>query len=137
MHGANIRSYSESASEILAEYYRSIGGRPAGESKASKKKVAAKAVKSEDVRVSKRQKREEEDTDTSWVPKGKNWEKDVEAVTNLEQQNNRLMVFVKFTNARTAKITSDMAYERFPQTMLMFYESKLYVQNFFVSDVMV
>ena len=93
-------------------------------------------MKSEDVRVSKRQKREDEDTDTSWVPKGKNWEKDIETVTNLEQQNGKLMVFVKFTNDKSAKITSDMAYERFPQKMLKFYESKLYVQNFLVPDIM-
>ncbi|KKY20750.1 putative heterochromatin protein hp1 [Phaeomoniella chlamydospora] len=111
----------ESSAGLLAEYYQSIGGRPALPTKKNKQ-----ADKPEVERASKRQKRTPEELPKDWVPKGASWDREIAEVSGLERlPDGQLQVLAIFKNGHNTKVTNEIAYQRFPQTMLRYYESKL------------
>ncbi|KAJ5825606.1 hypothetical protein N7474_002744 [Penicillium riverlandense] len=143
----------EGAHDIVAEYYRRIGGRPQpppkpakGPGRKRKSMTDAKPAPSLTSPLSptkrrkrspreaeERAKKEEgsEESDLNWVPKAKNWEKQVDSVDTIvrDPDTDTLFAFLKWTNGKQTKVSIQSCYENCPQKMLKFYESHLYVLN--------
>ncbi|KAJ5316890.1 hypothetical protein PENANT_c016G04806 [Penicillium antarcticum] len=138
----------EGAGDILAAYYKKVGGRPelpAPKAKPGRKrksmadsKSATPTASSSAAAEPKRQRRksqkatkeveaEAEENGTDWVPKGKSWDKDVQEVDTIvrDPDSNGLYAWLVFTNGRKSRVTIEACYEKCPMKMLKFYESHL------------
>lgn len=93
------------------------------------------AVSSEDLPANKRQKRngtkekaapEEPEELGTWLPKGDDWEGQVDKVETIERgENQQLLAFVRFKNRKRTKISMELVYKHLPRPMLRFYEEHL------------
>ncbi|KUM61033.1 hypothetical protein ACN42_g6084 [Penicillium freii] len=142
----------EGARDIVTAYYKKIGGRP--KKKAEEKPAAgkpgrkrksmgdskvAKTVPTPAATEAKRQRRKSAPKETSkqaslsseengvqWLPKGKNWDKDVKEVDTIVREGDAgLMAWLEFNNGHKAKLSVQACYEKCPLKMLKFYESHL------------
>ncbi|KAJ5550072.1 hypothetical protein N7535_001985 [Penicillium sp. DV-2018c] len=69
---------------------------------------------------------DEDEAEVSWVPKGKNWDKEVRSVDTIVREGDRgLMAWLEFNNGRKSRIPVEICYEKCPLKMLKFYESHL------------
>ncbi|KAJ5467209.1 hypothetical protein N7475_004961 [Penicillium sp. IBT 31633x] len=142
----------EGAGDIVNAYYKKVGGRPKkpeekptpakpgrkrksmGESKTATPTPAPVATEA------KRQRRKSapketkvaqdspssEENGVEWLPKGKNWDKDVKAVDTIVREDDEgLMAWLEFNNGHRAKVALQACYEKCPLKMLKFYESHL------------
>ncbi|OQE88306.1 hypothetical protein PENNAL_c0017G01255 [Penicillium nalgiovense] len=141
----------EGAHDIVAEYYKKIGGRPKksaekptsgkpgrkrksmGDSKLAKPSPAPAASeakrqrrKSTPKEATKQETPSSEDNGAQWLPKGKNWDKDVKEVDTIVREGDAgLMAWLEFNNGHKAKLSVQVCYEKCPLKMLKFYESHL------------
>ncbi|KAJ5959485.1 uncharacterized protein N7479_006635 [Penicillium vulpinum] len=145
----------EGARDIVTEYYKKIGGRPKkSEEKSTAAKPGRKRKSMGDSKIAtpspapaaseaKRQRRKSvpkeiskettkqassasEENNTQWLPKGKNWDKDVKSVDTIVREGSAgLMVWLEFNNGHKAKLSLHACYEKCPMKMLQFYESHL------------
>ncbi|KAL1997518.1 hypothetical protein VTN49DRAFT_49 [Thermomyces lanuginosus] len=125
----------EGASEILSEYYESIGGRPSPPPrKQSRKRKSTASVKS--TPESKRQNRqkstttksrETESKGSSSVPKSNDWDRDVVAIETIgkDPHTGTLQVHLRFADGKKYRVSAEQVYEKIPRKMLKFYESHL------------
>ncbi|KAJ5164341.1 uncharacterized protein N7500_006171 [Penicillium coprophilum] len=141
----------DGARDIVTSYYKKIGGRPKkpedkpaaakpgrkrksmGDSKAATTTPAPAASeakrqrrKSAPKETTKQPSAESEENGVQWVPKGKNWDKDVKTVDTIVREGDAgLMAWLEFNNGRKAKLSVQACYEKCPMKMLKFYESHL------------
>lgn len=127
----------EGASEILAAYYKKVGGRPElppPKAKPARKRKSTSDSKSATPTASssaaaepKRQRRKSqketknvevdiEENGTDWVPKGKSWDKEVQEVDTIvrDPENNGLYAWLVFNNGRKSRVTIEACYEKCP-----------------------
>ncbi|KAJ5612488.1 hypothetical protein N7510_005682 [Penicillium lagena] len=140
----------EGAHDIVAEYYKRIGGRPRPppkpakgpgrkrksmtdpkpapslESPLSPIKRRKPSPKEEAEEAAKKEKGSEE-VGLNWVSKAKNWENQVDSVDTIvrDPDTDTLFAFLKWTNGKQTKVSIQSCYENCPQKMLKFYESHL------------
>ncbi|KAJ5277416.1 hypothetical protein N7524_003569 [Penicillium chrysogenum] len=142
----------EGARDIVTAYYKKIGGRP---KKSAEKPTPAKPGRKRksmgDSKLAKpspapatseakRQRRKSAPKETTkqetpsssesngaqWLPKGKNWDKDVKEVDTIVREGDAgLMAWLEFNNGHKAKLSVQACYEKCPLKMLKFYESHL------------
>ncbi|KAJ5478960.1 hypothetical protein N7530_004469 [Penicillium desertorum] len=141
----------EGARDIVTAYYKKIGGRPKksaekptagkpgrkrksmGDSKLAKPSPAPAASeakrqrrKSAPKETTKQETPSSEDNGAQWLPKGKNWDKDVKEVDTIVREGDAgLMAWLEFNNGHKAKLSVQACYEKCPLKMLKFYESHL------------
>ncbi|EKV16307.1 Chromatin-associated protein [Penicillium digitatum] len=141
----------EGARDVVIAYYKRIGGRPGKEelqpaaAKPGRKRKSmgdstlAKASPAPAASEAKRQRRKSIPKETSeqaspsseengiqWLPKGKNWDKDVKEVDTIVREGDAgLMAWLEFNNGHKAKLSVQACYEKCPLKMLKFYESHL------------
>ena len=131
-----LRSSSESANDVLSDYYNSIGGRPAGDtiatrsskSKSKKKKNSTSSISKPKQRAppTKHPRSSDSELDMKWIPKGDFWDNQIDEVISLEQDPKEgLIVLANLKNGKSVKCATTEAYKKIPQKMLLFYESKL------------
>ncbi|KAJ5650634.1 uncharacterized protein N7484_004357 [Penicillium longicatenatum] len=145
----------DGAHDILAAYYKKIGGRPQkpspqtpakagpgrkrksmGESKVApveapksetkrRRKSAAQTQASETPALTEDNSENEDQTD--WVPAGKNWDKELDAVDTIvrDPESQGLFVLLVWKNGKKSRVSIETCYEKCPQKMLKFYESHL------------
>ncbi|KAJ5835770.1 Chromo domain/shadow [Penicillium robsamsonii] len=145
------KKHRDGASDIVTAYYKRIGGRPKKpEDKPKAAKPGRKRKSLGDSKLAtpapapstseaKRQRRksapkettkqaspESEENGIQWLPKGKNWDKDVKTVDTIVREGDAgLMAWLEFNNGHRAKLSIQVCYERCPLKMLKFYESHL------------
>ncbi|KAJ5513348.1 Chromo domain/shadow [Penicillium fimorum] len=145
------KKHRDGARDIVTAYYKRIGGRP--EKPEDKPKAAkpgrkrksmgdsklATPVPAPPASEAKRQRRksvpkettkqaspEYEENGIQWLPKAKNWDKDVKTVDTIVREGDAgLMAWLEFNNGHKAKLSIQVCYERCPLKMLKFYESHL------------
>lgn len=121
--------------EALAEYYEKLGGRPqkpAGKSGPGRKRKSMGETQSTSAPAAaqpKKQRRstkaedanseaeaDEEEEDGSWVPKGKNWDKELDSVDTIirDQDNNGLYAFLLWNNGKRSRVSIESCYEKCP-----------------------
>ncbi|KAJ6012545.1 hypothetical protein N7499_011785 [Penicillium canescens] len=135
----------EGAGDILAAYYKKVGGRPElpppkakpgrkrksmADSKSATPTASSSAAEPKRRKSHKETKKVESDADeniTDWVPKGKSWDKEVQEVDTIvrDPENNGLYAWLVFNNGRKSRVTIEACYEKCPMKMLKFYESHL------------
>lgn len=137
----NALNFREGAKDVLQAYYKAIGGRPknpvtkpgpkAGPGRKrksmadNKTSTPATASASND---SKKQKKvspnasdtpAEEDSleDSSWVPKGKNWDKEIESVDTIirDPDNQGLYAFLLWNNGKRSRVAIESCYDKCPR----------------------
>jgi len=117
--------------QILANYHKKVGGVPQPPIKRGKSKQSLReAASSEDLRTSKRQKRngsKDSEEAGTWLPEGDQWEDQVNKVETIERskETNQLIAYIQFKNGKRSKISMDMVYQHCPRPMLRFYEEHL------------
>ncbi|KAJ5292923.1 Phosphoenolpyruvate carboxykinase (ATP) [Penicillium atrosanguineum] len=140
----------EGAEEVLTEYFKSIGGRPkkpaakAGPGRKRKSMGESKATSATPSTEPKKRKRstnaqdptpetepeakvDETEEESTWVPKGKNWDKEIDSVDTIirDQETEGLYAFLIWNNGKRSKVSIESCYEKCPRKMLLFYESHL------------
>ncbi|CAG8909618.1 unnamed protein product [Penicillium egyptiacum] len=145
------KHHREGARDIVTSYYKRIGGRPKksdqkptpGKPGRKRKSMGdskpAKPVPGPAANEAKRQRRKSAPKETTkkespsskengiqWLPKGKNWDKDVKEVDTIVREGDAgLMAWLEFKNGHKAKLSVQVCYEKCPLKMLKFYESHL------------
>ncbi|CAI7635068.1 unnamed protein product [Penicillium glandicola] len=144
--------HREGARDVVTAYYKKIGGRPKNpEEKPAAAKPGRKRKSMSSTNVAraapdptaasepKRQRRKSapkeaikqaspssEENGAQWLPKGKNWDKDVKEVDTIVREGDAgLMAWLEFNNGHKAKLSVQACYEKCPLKMLKFYESHL------------
>lgn len=138
------KHHRDGARDIVTAYYKKIGGRPQkpeekptpGKPGRKRKSIgtpkAAAAKQSPKATGAKRQRRQttedkqqkqetqerspvEEDV-VEWLPKSKNWDKDVKEVQTITKgdENNGLMACIEFNNGHTTKLSLQASYQKCP-----------------------
>ncbi|PKY03202.1 hypothetical protein P168DRAFT_305522 [Aspergillus campestris IBT 28561] len=130
----------EGAKDAVDEYYRKLGGRPQKPEPKKRKSMGGRPPKSAAVKQEKpepkRQRKSRgavedepaENNDTpNWMPKSKNWEKEVKSVETIlrDAETDGLVAFLLWENGKKSKVSIEMCYDRCPRKMLQFYESHL------------
>ncbi|OQD74183.1 hypothetical protein PENDEC_c012G01820 [Penicillium decumbens] len=134
----------EGAEQVLAEYYRSIGGRPekpAGKAGPGRKRKSMGETKSPSASASAEPKRrrrstkaqdqvpetEADEDNDSWVPKGKSWDQELDTVDTIirDQDDGGLYAMLLWKNGKRSRVSIESCYEKCPKKMLKFYESHL------------
>ncbi|KAJ5776339.1 uncharacterized protein N7511_001350 [Penicillium nucicola] len=127
----------EGAGDVLAAYYKKVGGRPelpAPKAKPGRKRKSMADSKSDTVTTSlsaaaepKRQRRKSqkdikgeeadvEENGTGWLPKGKSWDNLVQEVDTIvrDPDDNGLYAWLVFTNGRKSRVIVEACYEKCP-----------------------
>lgn len=134
------KHHREGARDVVIAYYKRIGGRPGKEelqpaaAKPGRKRKSmgdstlAKASPAPAASEAKRQRRKSIPKETSeqaspsseengiqWLPKGKNWDKDVKEVDTIVREGDAgLMAWLEFNNGHKAKLSVQACYEKCP-----------------------
>lgn len=66
-----------------------------------------------------------EDQAPDWMPKSKNWEKEVKVVDTIVRENDGLVAYLHWNNDKKSKVSIETCYEKCPRKMLEFYEKHL------------
>lgn len=132
--------HRDGASEVVTAYYKRIGGRPKkdeekpaaakpgrkrksmGEPKLAKDSPAPAASevkrqrrKSAPKETNKQASPSSEENGIQWLPKGKNWDKDVKEVDTIVREGDAgLMAWLEFNNGHKAKLSVQACYEKCP-----------------------
>ncbi|PFH55388.1 hypothetical protein XA68_18437 [Ophiocordyceps unilateralis] len=123
----------DSASEILIEYYRQIGGRDSifEESQvASRSKKRGRASTGTATSTKRPRKNGLHPADSTppastkkWSPPAGSWEDEIESIDACEDEGSgRLAVYLIWKNGRKTKHDTSVIYKKCPQKMLQFYE---------------
>ncbi|KAL4792031.1 hypothetical protein BDV19DRAFT_281825 [Aspergillus venezuelensis] len=141
----------DNARDVLDEYFKRLGGRPQKPQKKRKSmgrpkatKVKEESEKPEPKRRRRSRAADTEETDAGegkeketekekeketpapdWVPKSKNWEKEVKAVDTIVREDGGLVAYLHWNNDKKSKVSIETCYEKCPRKMLQFYESHL------------
>ncbi|PYH98802.1 hypothetical protein BO71DRAFT_394963 [Aspergillus ellipticus CBS 707.79] len=143
----------DGAKDVVDEYFRVLGGRPE-KPQAKKRKSMGRPPKSTAEKQQPEPKRrrksrgetattppDEDDGEgeaegegdgdseetTTWVPRSKNWENEVENVETIirEPGTTNLLAFLNWKNGKKSKVSIETCYDRCPKKMLKFYEQHL------------
>lgn len=143
---------SEGAKDLVEDYYKAQGGRP--QKPAPKKRKSTGQTKSASENAEPKKPRKSKGATTKaevpneaelpdWVPKGKNWENEVDKVdTIMRDETNDLCAYLHWKSGRKSKVSVETCYDRCPKKvsfhlvhsvdqqlthskMLKFYESHL------------
>ncbi|OOF99098.1 hypothetical protein ASPCADRAFT_204757 [Aspergillus carbonarius ITEM 5010] len=140
----------EGAKEILDEYFRKLGGRPEKpqpqpkkrksmgrppkstpekmpEPKKRRKSRAETATETPDEEQADDKDGNESDGTSTWMPKSRNWEGEVDSVETIIRQpgTSNLLAFLNWKNGKKSKVSIQLCYDKCPKKMLAFYESHL------------
>ncbi|KAJ9319957.1 hypothetical protein DTO027B5_9067 [Paecilomyces variotii] len=127
----------DGAKEAVDEYYAKLGGRPEKPSRKRKSLNEAKATPEKATQKKPRKSRgtasaepaasEENDDVPDWVPKSKNWEKDILKVDTImrDPDTGSLMAYLHWNNGKKSRVSIEQCYEKCPMKMLRFYEQHL------------
>ena len=139
-----MNDYREGAKEVLAEYYKQIGGRPkkaaakpgpkSGPARKRKSMGDAKSAAPAAAPAETKKRRKsapkastetptltEDNTDgegeSNWVPKGNNWDKDVDTVDTIirDPGNNGLYALLLFNNGKKSRVSIETCYDKCPK----------------------
>lgn len=137
------RAYS-GAKEALTEYFKSIGGRPEkpatksgpgrkrksmGETKSTsatpsvEPKKRRRSTKAQDLAPEAEAEVEEDEEETTWVPKGKNWDKELDSVDTIirDQESGGLFAFLLWNNGKRSKVSIESCYEKCPRKVSLLF----------------
>jgi len=146
--------FREGAEDILNAYYKKIGGRPEKHTKAAKgpgrkrksmtekkeppapaatetkrrRQSAPKAEGKKDTKAEGKTSAESDDDEPSdWVPKSKDWEKEVKSVDTIirDPSDQQLYALLLWNNGKRSRISIKSCYDNCPLKMLKFYEKHL------------
>lgn len=138
--------------DVLQAYYRDIGGRPKktaakpgpkggpgrkrksmGDSKASTPAAASSQAESKKRRKSSPKATskasetpaevdDESSEESNWVPKGKNWDKEIESVDTIirDPDNQGLYAFLLWNNGKRSRVAIDSCYDNCPKKVSLF-----------------
>jgi chromobox protein 1 len=132
----------EGAPDIVNEYYKRVGGRPerpAEKPKPGRKRKSMGDTKSKTAtpvpaaEIKRRRKSVPKETEAKekpstpeangdgWLPKGKNWDKDVHKVETIVrgEGNEGLLAYLEFTNGLKARVNIQACYEKCPQKVCL------------------
>ncbi|KAL3956463.1 hypothetical protein ACCO45_009309 [Purpureocillium lilacinum] len=125
----------ESASEILEEYLRSIGGRDSifeetEKAARGKKRGRASTGTTTATKRSRKNGAAAHPADSTppasskkWSPPAGSWEDEIESIDACEDEGNgKLVVYLIWKNGRKTKHETSVIYKKCPQKMLQFYE---------------
>ena len=125
----------------MAQYFKKIGGRPKkpaakpglgrkrksiGSPKASpvatdtaepkKRRKPVKAENADPGTTPKIENGDDDSEDTKWVPKGKNWDKEVSSVDTIirDPDNGGLYAFLLWKNGKRSRVAIESCYEKCP-----------------------
>lgn len=144
----------EGAEDVLNAYYKKIGGRPEKQRKAAKghgrkrKSMAEKKESPASAATESKRRRQsapkaeakkdtkaedktpavsDDDEPSDWVPKSKDWEKEVKSVDTIIRDPNdqQLYALLLWNNGKRSRISIKSCYDNCPLTMLKFYEKHL------------
>ncbi|GAD97568.1 heterochromatin protein, putative [Paecilomyces variotii No. 5] len=128
----------EGAKDALDEYYAKLGGRPEkptvgrkrkslNEAKATPEKTTQKKPRKSRGTASAEPAASENDDVPDWVPKSKNWEKDILKVETImrDPDTGSLMAYLLWNNGKKSRVSIEQCYEKCPMKMLRFYEQHL------------
>ncbi|CRG84031.1 hypothetical protein PISL3812_01374 [Talaromyces islandicus] len=140
-----VEGLLEGATEVVEEYFASIGGRPRPPGKQApgrKRKSMNEAKSTPGPKKTKKPRGRTNGTETSLKKAARDspgdderdispddWEeKDVDKVeTIVPDQKGNLYAYAQFKNGKSVKIAIEQCYEKMPMKMLKFYEAHLYV----------
>ncbi|KAF4504787.1 hypothetical protein G6O67_008195 [Ophiocordyceps sinensis] len=124
----------ESASEVLQQYYKRLGGRDRifeESEKATRGKKRGRASGETSVTATKRSRKNglhpaessPPATSKKWSPPAGSWEDEIESIDACEDEGSgRLVVYLIWKNGRKTKHDTSVIYKKCPQKMLQFYE---------------
>ncbi|KAM4062992.1 chromo shadow domain-containing protein [Hirsutella rhossiliensis] len=125
----------ESASEVLTEYYKQIGGRDKifeESEKAARGKKRGRASSGGAAMTTTKRSRKNglhpaesspPATSKKWSPPAGSWEDEIESIDACEDEGSgRLVVYLIWKNGRKTKHDTSVIYKKCPQKMLQFYE---------------
>ena len=120
----------------MEQYYKKLGGRPqkpapkTGPGRKRKSMGTPKASPATDQASEHKKRRrstkadsavsetpaESGDEETNWVPKGKNWDKDVSSIDTIvrDPDSGGLYAFLLWNNGRRSRVSIDSCYEKCP-----------------------
>ncbi|KAL4785235.1 hypothetical protein BJX76DRAFT_185711 [Aspergillus varians] len=132
------------AKDVLQEYFKILGGRPEKPQPKKRKSMGrppktAKEEKPEPKRRRRSRAADNEETDAGedkqekekdsqapdWVPKSKNWEKEVNNVDTIVREADGLVAYLHWKNGKKSKVSIETCYQKCPLMMLKFYEQHL------------
>ncbi|KAI9799674.1 MAG: hypothetical protein M1825_004409 [Sarcosagium campestre] len=121
------------ADDVLAAYYRKIGGKPvfeeAGKSKKRRKseatpKASNRGSKSRRITASESPPAQEV-REKSWAPPNGSWEQHIQAIETIENSQGTLLVYIQWNDGHKSRHPLTKCHTKCPQTMLRFYEQHL------------
>ncbi|PWY78281.1 hypothetical protein BO70DRAFT_363166 [Aspergillus heteromorphus CBS 117.55] len=142
----------DGAKDVVEQYFKLLGGRPEKPSAQPKKRKSMgrppKATPEKQPEPKRRRKSRAETAATppdddeaeaggdgdgdseetsTWVPKSKSWENEVELVETIvrEPGTTNLLAFLNWKNGKKSKVSIETCYDRCPKKMLKFYEQHL------------
>ncbi|KAL4922281.1 hypothetical protein BDW62DRAFT_50626 [Aspergillus aurantiobrunneus] len=133
----------DGARDVVNEYFKFIGGRPEKPPPKKRKSMgrppkAAQQEKPEPKRRRRSRTTDNEERDAGedkeklketqardWVPKSKNWEKEVKDVDTIVREDGGLVAYLHWNNEKKSKVSIETCYEKCPRKMLSFYERHL------------
>ncbi|KAJ5662014.1 uncharacterized protein N7477_009630 [Penicillium maclennaniae] len=140
----------DGAEEVLTEYFKSIGGRPekpaakAGPGRKRKSMGETKTSSTPPSTEPKKRRRsskaqdpapeaepeanvDEIEEESTWVPKGKNWDKEIESVDTIirDQENGGLYAYLIWNNGKRSKVSIESCYEKCPRKVSFSFKSNL------------
>ena len=133
-------AFREGAKEILDEYFRKLGGRPEKpqpqpkkrksmgrppkstpekmpEPKKRRKSRAETATETPDEEQADDKDGNESDGTSTWMPKSRNWEGEVDSVETIIRQpgTSNLLAFLNWKNGKKSKVSIQLCYDKCPK----------------------
>lgn len=64
---------------------------------------------------------DENEEESTWVPKGKNWDKEIDSVDTIirDQENGGLYAFLIWNNGKRSKVSIESCYEKCPRKVCL------------------
>lgn len=121
--------YREGAEQVLAEYYKRIGGRPktpAAKSGPGRKRKSMGETNSASASASaepKKRRRSTKAEEGTWVPKGHNWDKELDSVDTIirDQDDGALYAFLLWNNGKRSRVSIESCYEKCPRKVSLLF----------------
>jgi hypothetical protein len=107
----------------LDEYYEKLGGKPEKSARKRKSMNEARAAPEKATQKKPRKSRgadsaepEENEEVPDWVPKSKNWEKDILKVDTImrDAETGSLMAYLHWNNGKKSRVSIEQCYEKCP-----------------------
>lgn len=119
----------DGAKEIVAEYFRSVGGRPVYEAPSEGKKRARASTggnaSAKKKKVTPARDNSDGPEEPKWKPPAGSWEDEIQAIDTIEKTDKGLICYVQWGNGKKSQHEVHTVYKKAPQRMLHFYEQHL------------